>query len=365
MGKSLLAFFSVLVIAFWWQSSSKSGKLKYWLFVDDNWNKNDNLRTMKRVLKRSGHTTIDGFSDDSWDILWSIEYPMTYIPEHLKNLKPHQKVNHFPNLNYITDKSWMSTKNNFQFIPKSFKFPEMKEAFKKFFNENPKSKFVVKENDNRGVKVVSHDEINFESTDGKFYQEYIENPLLIDGRAFDLGIYVLITSIDPLRIYKMNTEILLRFCPEPYYPFDPKNVDKYVIQESQQTIFEMPSLKSFVTKLGFSFKKAFETHLQSRGFHPVELWNQINYAILNLTAANQENFIKGTKKFAASKHYFELVRFDFIIDNDLVVHLMEVNMSPNLTPADAKFEGHAPSYENVFYNTLQCAIGIDSNHDLR
>lgn len=41
------------------------------------------------------------------------------------------------------------------------------------------------------------------------------------------------------------------------------------------------------------------------------------------------------------------------------VHLMEVNMSPNLTPSRAKFETNALSYEQVVYNTLKL-VGLGS-----
>lgn len=176
--------------------------IKYWPFVDDMWNPNDNLRSAKRVFGRLGHEMVNG-SHEEWDVLVSIEYIFEHFPDQMRNLKPHQRVNHFPGINYITYKAYMTTHNFYSFIPATFSFPDMVEDFKSFVVKNPKKKFVRKSDSNRGVEIVSKDKINFKKNDNKIYQEFIENPLLVDGHAFDLGVYVLITSIDPLRIYRL------------------------------------------------------------------------------------------------------------------------------------------------------------------
>lgn len=76
--------------------------------------------------------------------------------------------------------------------------------------ENPGKVFVQKSNDHRGIKILTIDKIDLRSSDS-FVQEYIDKPFLVDGYKFDIGVYTIITSFDPLRVYIYNGDILFRY----------------------------------------------------------------------------------------------------------------------------------------------------------
>lgn len=61
---------------------------------------------------------------------------------------------------------------------------------------------------------------------------YVTNPLLINGHKFDLRIYVLVTSYDPLRVYVFK-EGLARFASETYSNnLDKENLFKHLTNYS-------------------------------------------------------------------------------------------------------------------------------------
>ena len=47
-----------------------------------------------------------------------------------------------------------------------------------------------------------------------------------------------------------------------------------------------------------------------------------------------------------SRHFFEMVRFDFILDSKMRLYLLEANMSPNLST------GHFPQNKVLYEETL-------------
>lgn len=74
---------------------------------------------------------------------------------------------------------------------------------------NPEALFVQKSNDHRGIRITKLKNLNVKA-EGTFVQEYVDRPLLVDGHKFDIGVYTIQTSIDPLRVYIYNGDMILR-----------------------------------------------------------------------------------------------------------------------------------------------------------
>lgn len=290
-----------------------------------------------------------------WDVIWAHEYPFkTYADKIMfSNLKPYQKVNHFPGIGFITNKIDLAV-SNIKYIPPAFHLPSEKSKFFTFARNHPQKVFVQKQNNHRGIKIKSLNELDFNMT-GTFIQEYVNNPLLIDGYKFDVGVYTIITSIDPLRVYIYNGDILFRFCTEKYHPFDPNNIEKYVIGDEYLPIWKIPSLKKYYVDQGASMKVSVESHLKMLGKNASKIWEKLEDAI-RVVCLDKESMLKNLMKNYKSKtNFFELVRFDFVVDDDLNVFIMEVNMSPNLS--SAHYPQNRLIYEQVLFN-LFAIVGL-------
>ncbi|KAK4003510.1 probable tubulin polyglutamylase ttll-15 isoform X1 [Daphnia magna] len=303
------------------------------------------------LLERAGY--IRGTFSSNWDVLWSYEYPFRVLKDHLMNLQQHQKVNHFPGSGYITNKVNLAT-SGLPHVPVAFKIPEQKTELISYGKKNPESLFVQKSNNHRGIKIQPLAKLDLK-TPGTFVQEYVRKPLLIDGHKFDIGVYIIISSIEPLRVYAYDGDILFRFCPEKYHPFDENKVDKYVIGDDYLPIWNVSSLKPYYSNLGFGMKESFNAYLHSIGKDPKIIWHQIDEALRSMLLRRELSLVSASAKFASSRNFFEMMRVDFVVDEDLNVFIMEANMSPNLS--SQHFPPNRLLYEQVIFNVLKL-IGI-------
>lgn len=175
------------------QIADSSRRLRYWNICEGHSHSNGPLRTMNRVFDRLGYQHVNASHGDDWDVLWSFQYPFDlghqelYAPLFSKPLKPHQRINHFVGMGGVTNKSFMTTINrDLPFILPGF-HQNMEQEFNEYVKKNITKKFVEKHYANRGVKIISVENISFKKPD-TMYQAFMDKPFLVDGHAFDMGI---------------------------------------------------------------------------------------------------------------------------------------------------------------------------------
>lgn len=259
---------------------------KYWLYgrnVDGGHLKHVNLVLNRLGLQRETQNS-------NWDLLWAHDYPFTKLNKEMKSLKLHQRVNHFPGTGYITNKIDLVT-SDLEYIPKSFRLPNDTSKFKKYAAQNKNTLFVQKHNQHRHIYIRNITEIDFNNTD-TFIQEFIGDPLLVDGHKFDIGVYTIITSINPLRVYIYKGDILFRYCPLKYYPFDSTKVDKYIVGDDYLPTWEVPALSNYYDNIGLGMKASFDAYMNNKKIDTDDIWQQAEDAIRIAILAREPLIVK-------------------------------------------------------------------------
>jgi tubulin monoglycylase TTLL15 len=255
-----------------------------WIFFSvDNVLKKLGLEKIEMNVKRQQKVHND------WDLLWSYDYH-NEIPIDFSKVNYYQKVNHIPGNFVLCMKDNLAVNTDSRFIPKGF---NNSESLLAYAEEHPEARFVQKLWSNRGVELKSADEINFKvfGPGYKYFaQLYVENPLLLDGRKFDFGVYVLITSIDPLRIYYYNKNTLIRMCEQKYNPDNYDDVDSYVISDACLFPWEVDALSVYYNR-SFTYKEAMNAYFTKKGYDMGKVWREVETAIREIVLQKEYSFI--------------------------------------------------------------------------
>ena len=107
---------------------------------------------------------------------------------------------------------------DYNFCPRTYLFPEdfrklqldrEQDGFKHMYIMKPSAQSC-----GRGIKIIGQKQ-EVKRKPGYVVSQYVSNPHLIHGFKYDLRIYVLVTSFEPLKIYLFN-EGLARFATAKY-----------------------------------------------------------------------------------------------------------------------------------------------------
>lgn len=174
------------------------------------------------TMKQNGFELLEKGND--FNLLWT---GYTQV-EDLLPLNRYQKVNHYPNSIHLGRKDllWkniarmkLKFPNDFNLAPHSWVLPDDYNQLESLMlnTSMQKKMYILKPTASscgRGIRVIQGN-TKFTHREDTIVSFYIDRPLLINTKKFDLRIYILVSSFNPLRVY-MYEEGLARFATEPY-----------------------------------------------------------------------------------------------------------------------------------------------------
>ncbi|XP_058149025.1 tubulin polyglutamylase TTLL5 isoform X34 [Dasypus novemcinctus] len=299
-------------------------------------------RLVRSILTAHGFHEVHPSSTD-YNLMWTGSHLKPFL---LRTLSEAQKVNHFPRSYELTRKDRLYKNiirmqhthgfKAFHILPQTFLLPA---EYAEFCNSYSKDRgpWIVKpvaSSRGRGVYLINNpNQISLE--ENILVSRYINNPLLIDDFKFDVRLYVLVTSYDPLVIY-LYEEGLARFATVRYDQ-GAKNIRNQFMHLTNYSVNKKsgdyvscddPEVEDYGNKWSMS---AMLRYLKQEGRDTTALMAHVEDLIIKTIISAELAIATACKTFVPHRSScFELYGFDVLIDSTLKPWLLEVNLSPSL-----------------------------------
>eukprot|EP00092_Neocalanus_flemingeri_P038130 GFUD01041502.1.p1 GENE.GFUD01041502.1~~GFUD01041502.1.p1 ORF type:complete len:823 (+),score=239.66 GFUD01041502.1:63-2531(+) len=297
---------------------------------------------VKRCASNSGFRLMRKNCTD-WTCTWGrhMKSPM------FKEIKESQKINHFPGTFNIgrKDRLWKNYhklmlkhgKSEFGFLPRTFCLPADTKLLRKVWErKGGKGRWIVKPPAlarGEGIKVINKWS-QIPATRPLVVQRYVARPYLINETKFDLRLYVLVTSMNPLRIY-LYDDGLVRFASNKYTNESSKVHDVFTHLTNYSINKKSASYLSNETSSeaqGHKWTlKTLWRHFDAEGIDHSVIWEKIKDLMIKTIISAESSMVNLFQNNVASRYScFELFGFDILLDSRLKPWLIEVNISPSL-----------------------------------
>lgn len=270
--------------------------------------------------------------------------------EKVADLKPYQRVNHFPGMGEICRKDCLARNmmkmvkahpDSYSFVPKTWILPGDYTALQNYALELKKKRkhktFIVKPANGamgHGICLYRSAE-KIPQLEHMVVQEYIDKPYLIDGYKFDLRVYILMTSCDPLRIFLFN-DGLVRMSTEPYSPPTEGNIDQLYMHLTNYSInkkndnFDRTEDISAGSKRSLQYLKDM---LRKEDVDVNTLWKNIADILVKTILVAEPHVLHNYRMCRSGQIgdsvCFEILGFDIMLDRKLRPWLIEINRAPS------------------------------------
>lgn len=277
-------------------------------------------------------------SDDQIICHFPNHYELTRKDCMVKNIKRYRKDLEKDG-SHLAERDEYGRHTHLDFIPVTFMLPADYNIFVEEFRRNPSSTWIMKpaaKAQGVGIFLINKlSQIKKWSKDSSkvtavvphtkevyVISRYIDNPLLIGGKKFDLRLYVLVTSFRPLKAYMYKLGFC-RFCTVKYTASLSELDNMFVhltnvsIQKHGEEYNDSHGGKWTVENLRLFLES-------TRGKEATDkLFDDMDWLIVHSLKAVQN-------VMSSDRHCFECYGYDIIIDTELKPWLIEVNASPSM-----------------------------------
>jgi hypothetical protein len=193
-------------------------------------------------------------------------------------------------------------------------------------------------------------------------QKLVERPMLYFNRKFDIRQWVLLNAADgKVFIYK---ECYVRTSSREYVEYDPQ------LPEEDQIYMQLTN--NAVQKVGVDYEKYEEGNIvslhtlfeyiagrpEAKGAGKEDLENKYNQDVDRII---METFKSVKGQITCQKHTFELLGYDFILDEDLNTILIEVNTNPCLEESNELLRRLLPRMIDDTLNVVLDPVFLENN----
>ena len=295
-------------------------------------------------------------------------------------------------LNLLLNRQQRLFQDDYSFVPKSWMLPKEHSQFLEALGQGGRT-FIMKPTgglQGKGIYLVQrladlHRSLRHHGTtacEPTLVQEYIPNPLTIDGRKFDLRLYVVVYSIGPGNpVAFLYSEGMVRICVEKYEAPTRSNIwcshvhlTNYSLNKDHKdfvSVADEDGAGGMKRSLS-SFLRALRVEL---GDARVDLlWEELEEMCAKTVIAmvpplrshkRQARGLKPKERFESDPHakqrVFQILGVDVLLDSNLKPWLVEVNAKPSLSithPGNDGVDRIAPVDEAIKRPLLQAVTDL-------
>ncbi|CAJ1060707.1 tubulin polyglutamylase TTLL7 isoform X2 [Xyrichtys novacula] len=287
--------------------------------------------------------------DETANLIWN---DSAVQQEKIAELRNYQRINHFPGMGEICRKDCLARNMSkmikcqpleYSFIPKTWIFPAEYTQFQNYVKELRRKRkqktFIVKPANGamgHGISLIRNCE-KLPAQDHFIVQEYLDKPFLMEGYKFDLRIYILVTSCDPLRIFLYN-DGLVRMGTEKYHAPSEANLSQLYMHLTNYSVnkhnenFERDETVDKGSKRSISW---FTEFLRTNDYDVSKFWGDVSELVVKTLIVAEPHVLHAYRMCrpgqppGSDSVCFEVLGFDIILDRKLKPWLLEINRAPS------------------------------------